>query len=195
MRNECDHGPEQAPSKYLDVYPKLAKERIVFISEDFTHELSTALTSMLLYYDHLDSNREITIFINSNGGEAAAFNSIYDVIKMIKAPVKTVCFGKAYSAGALLLSSGTKGMRFATKNSKVMIHGIQVVTPMTKGHHNTDSIYKYYDSVNNTLLKILSDNTGQPLDKVKIDCSKDYFLSAEEAYKYGIIDGILQTIS
>lgn len=194
MKIGCNHGSEPQISKYTDVYPKLAKERIIFISEDFTHELAVSLTSMLLYFDHLDKSREITLFINSDGGEVSAFNSIYDVIQMIQAPVKTICFGKAYSAGALLLSSGKKGMRFATKNSKIMIHGIQIGIPMTKGHHNTDNYYKYFNCINDTLLQILANNTGKSIDKVMADCNKDYFLSAEEAYEYGIIDGILQGI-
>jgi ATP-dependent Clp protease protease subunit len=179
-------------SKYMETYVRLAKDRVIFLSEDFTKEMSTAMSAMLLYYDNQNSEEDITIYINSHGGDVSALTNIYDVIQMIKSPVKTVCIGKAYSAGALLLCAGAKGKRYAFKHAKIMIHGIQCAFPIF-GYDvsNSKNYYSFLEESNKNIMKILSTHTGHTLEKVKSDCELDVWLDAKQAQEYGIIDHIL----
>jgi ATP-dependent Clp protease protease subunit len=183
------------PSKYFESYIKLAEDRIIFLNEDFTTEVSSALSAWLLYYDHLDPKEDITIFINSVGGDVAALTHIYDVMQMISAPVKTICLGKCYSAGAVLLATGAKGKRFIFKHAEVMIHGIQCIFPMV-GDTQVDS-ENYLDFIkqhNDMFIRLLSKHTGQTLEKLKEDCKTDMFFTAEQAVKYNLADSIVEEI-
>lgn len=182
--------------KYQSVYIALSSTRNVFLNEVFTKETSATLTALLLYYDNQSHTEDISIYINSVGGDASALTNIYDVIQMIEAPVQTICLSKAYSAGAFLLAAGTKGKRFIMPHAQVMIHGVQCVFPIIGEDHPTNSKH-YYDflvSSNDMVMKMLSKHTGQSLDKVKQDCSKDLFMNAKEALQYGIVDGIIDRI-
>lgn len=193
--NENEHSDPLSmfrPSKYFDTYVKLTTCRSIFITEDFSKEMAGAMTALLLHLDN-ESNEDIQIYIHSNGGDAAALTNIYDVLQIIKSPISTICLGKAYSAGAFLLAAGTKGKRLAMEHSEIMLHSIQCLFPLPSKEHPIDakSYYEFLKTVNNGVLDILVKHTGNTLEKIKEDCSKDFFLTAKEAKAYGIIDDIL----
>lgn len=180
-------------SKYYETYVKLTKDRAIFLTEDFSKEMSSALTALLFHYDHQNSEEDITIYIHSDGGDSAALTNIYDVMQMLKAPVSTVCLGKAYSAGAFLLAAGTKGKRCAMSHSEIMIHGIQCQFPAFGEEHPVSSknYFEFLNDMNDNIMKILAKHTGHTLEKVKLDCAKDLYLDPKQALAYGIIDEIL----
>jgi ATP-dependent Clp protease protease subunit len=196
MLNDHDHENDliRAPflSGYADTHVKLSKRRVVVISENFTDKMAADLSALLLYFDNEDHEEKIEMYIHSNGGAATGLTNIYDVMQMIQAPVKTVCLGKCYSAGAVLLAAGTKGERYALKNSSIMIHGIQSIFPIP-GHDITASknYFEYLEENNDNLMKILKAHTGHTLEKVKQDCEQDVWMTAKEALDYGIIDQIV----
>ena len=177
---------------YADTYVKLAKNRILFVSEDVSDTMAAQLSAMLLYFDNEDHDAPIEMYIHSNGGAVTGLSNIYDVMQMVSAPIKTICIGKCYSAGAVLLASGTKGERYAFKNASIMIHGIQFGFPIP-GHDMTSS-QSYYDFVstnNDNIMKMLAHHTGQPLEKLKKDCKEDVWMDAKQALEYGLIDQII----
>lgn len=185
-------GAFQIP-KYFDTFIKLSKDRMIFLNEDFSKETASSLTALLLYYDHEAPGEDITIYINSNGGDASALTNIYDILQMMTSPVKTICIGKAYSAGAFLLAAGTKGKRFIMPHAWVMIHGIQCMFPVLGEEHpiNSKNYFEFLINSNDSIMKMLAKHTGHSLEKVHTDCSKDYWMSAKEAVQYGIVDEIL----
>jgi ATP-dependent Clp protease protease subunit len=180
-------------SKYGDSYVKLAKNRVIFLSEDITKETASSLCSLLLYFDHQDEGKEINLLINSNGGDASALCAIYDIMQMISSPIKTVCLGKCYSAAAVLLATGSPGKRLALKNSQVMIHGLQCTFPVIgEGDNaNSENYFDFLTKSNTTVMKILSKHVGKPAKEIEKDCLRDYYLTAQQALQYGIIDKIL----
>lgn len=177
---------------YAESYVRLANDRIIFLSENVTKESAAELSAMLLYYDSQSHEDMIELYIHSNGGDASGLSNIYDVMQMISAPVKTVCIGKCYSAGAVLLAAGSKGHRYAFKHSKVMIHGIQAGFPIP-GHDVTNSknYFNFLDDNNDSIMKILAHHTGHTLEKLKQDCLRDVWLDAKQALEYGVIDHIV----
>jgi ATP-dependent Clp protease protease subunit len=177
---------------YAESYVKLANNRIIFLSENVTKESAAELSAMLLYYDSQSHDDMIELYIHSNGGDASGLSNIYDVMQMISAPVKTICIGKCYSAGAVLLAAGSKGHRYAFKNSKVMIHGIQAGFPIP-GHDVTNSknYLNFLEDNNDSIMKILAHHTGHTLEKVKQDCLRDVWLDAKQALEYGVVDHIV----
>lgn len=188
-----DHVESPHPSNlsYQETYIKLAKSRSIFLAEDVTKEVASSLSALLLYYDN-ESHDEITLYIHSNGGDASALASMYDVMQMIKSPVKTVCIGKAYSAGAVLLAAGSAGNRYALKNAKVMIHGIQCGFPIPGFDiTNSKNYYDFLEDHNDNIMKMLAHHTSFSLQKVKDDCKRDLFLDAKQALNYNIIDHII----
>lgn len=192
MKNHSIEQPEFQNYKYRDVYIELSRYRVIFLNEEITKELATAISSLLLYYDSI-SDQEITMYINTNGGDTAALFQMYDVMQMIDSPIKTICTGKAYSAGAVLLSAGTNGLRFCMKHSSIMIHGVQCAFPII-GESDVDgssNFYSFLDKHNNDLLKVLANHTGKEISKVKKDCERDFFMDAKTALNYGIVDGII----
>src|SRR5574338_445455 len=179
---------------YADTYVKLAKSRVLFVTEDVDDVMAAQLSAMLLYFDNEDNTQPIEMYIHSNGGAVTGLANIYDVMQMIAAPIKTICIGKCYSAAAVLLAAGTKGERYAFKNSSVMIHGIQFGFPIP-GHDMTTS-QSYYDFINannDNIMKMLAHHTGQTLEKVKTDCKEDVWLDAKQALEYGLIDHIIES--
>jgi ATP-dependent Clp protease, protease subunit len=193
-KNTFDHEPAKTSSLngFDPTYVKLTNNRILFMVENFTEQMATELSALLLYLDKQDPDKLIEIYIHSNGGSSAALVHIYDIIQMISAPIKTVCIGKCFSAGAVLLAVGAKGERYAFKNSKIMIHGIQSTFPIP-GHtvsHNQNFL-DFLKGENDKVMKILAHHSGQSLEKVKEDCSKDVWMSPEQALEYGIIDKIV----
>jgi ATP-dependent Clp protease, protease subunit len=177
--------------KYAESYSKLASDRIIFFNEPFTKKAAADLTALLLYYDNIN-NKDIIIYINSSGGDADGLIQIYDVINLIKSDVSTICLGKAYSAGGIILAAGTKGKRKCYANSEIMLHGIQFSFPILGDTSNASKdYYEYITYSNNLVMKILSNHIGISLEKITKDCARDMYFNAEEAKKYGIIDTII----
>ena len=179
-------------SKYPESYSSLSKDRIIFLTEEITIETASVFSALLLYYDYEDENEDITIYINTNGGDGSALSNIYDIMQLINPPIKTICIGKAYSAGAFLLAAGTKGKRFITKNSSVMIHGMQCEFPIqNEDQRNSKIYYEFLTSFNKNILQMLAKHTGKTYKQIHEDCKKDKFFNAKEAVEYGICDGII----
>ena len=177
---------------YGDYYVKLGtSNRTIFLNEGFTKATSNAMSALLLHYDN-QSNEEITVFINSNGGDVDSLSNIKTIMDMVHSPIKTVCFSKAYSAGAVILAAGTKGSRYICEHANVMIHGIIFPIGLPENGHHSDSeqYYKFLEKCNTNLLKILASCTGKPLDRIKQDCSRDFYMTAKEAIAYGMVDHI-----
>ena len=171
-----------------DIFSKLLKERIIFISGEIDENLANSVVAQLLYLDSLNHN-EISIYINSRGGEITSGLAIYDTMNYVKSDIKTICIGIAASMGAFLLMSGTKGKRMALSNSEIMIHeplgGINGKAREIK--IEADRIIK----IKNKLNKIISEKTNQDIKKVEKDTEIDYFMEPKEALEYGIIDKII----
>ncbi|MFI8496222.1 ATP-dependent Clp endopeptidase proteolytic subunit ClpP [Peribacillus butanolivorans] len=172
-----------------DIYSRLLKDRIIMIGEEITDHLANSVVAQLLFLAADDPDKEITIFINSPGGSTSAGFAIYDTMQYIKPDIRTVCTGMAASFGAMLLLAGTKGKRCALPNSEIMLH-----QPLggargqaTEIEISARRILKLKDHIN----QIISERTGQPIEKVAKDTDRDYFLSANEAKEYGIIDEII----
>lgn len=172
-----------------DIYSRLLKDRIIMIGDEINDQISNTVVAQLLFLAADDPEKDISIYINSPGGSTTAGFAILDTMKYIKPDVQTICIGLAASFGAMLLMAGTKGKRFALPNSEIMIH-----QPLggargqaTEIDISARRILKLKDQING----MIADITGQPLDKVKNDTDRDYFLSADEAKEYGIIDKVL----
>lgn len=176
-----------------DIYSRLLKERIIFLSEEVNDVSASLVVAQLLFLDAEDPGKDIHLYINSPGGSVTAGMAIYDTMKYIKSDVCTICIGMAASMGAFLLSSGKKGKRFALPNSTIMIHqplgGVQGQASDIKIH--TEYLLKIKEKLN----KILSENTGKPLEQVEKDTDRDNFLSATEAKEYGLIDEVMNSIN
>ena len=174
--------------RVYDIYSRLLKDRIIILSGEIDDNLANSIVAQLLYLDSVNHDT-IDLYINSPGGSITAGMAIYDTMNFIKSKVSTICVGMAASMAAFLLSSGNKNMRFILPNSEVMIHqplgGAQ--GQATEIKIAAERILKLKEKLND----ILSKNTGQPLDKIQNDTERDYFLSANEALKYGLVDKIL----
>ena len=173
-----------------DIYSRLLKERIIFLSEEVNDVSASLVVAQLLFLDAEDPGKDIHLYINSPGGSVTAGMAIYDTMKYIKSDVCTICIGMAASMGAFLLSSGKKGKRFALPNSTIMIHqplgGVQGQASDIKIH--TEYLLKIKEKLN----KILSENTGKPLEQVEKDTDRDNFMLASEAMEYGLIDKVME---
>lgn len=194
MNKNHEHMAMSVPSQtaYLETYIKLTKSRTIFLSEDVTKESAAQLSALLLYYDNKDHNEYINLYIHSNGGDSSGLANIYDVMQMIRAPIKTICIGKCYSAGAVILAAGTKGERYAFKSSKIMIHGIQFGFPLPgQDVINSKNYFNFAKENNDNIMKILANHTGHSLEKLKQDCSQDLWMNSKQALSYGIIDHII----
>jgi ATP-dependent Clp protease protease subunit len=172
-----------------DVYSRLLKERIIFLGDEVTDENAGLIVAQLLFLEAEDPSKDICLYINSRGGSVTAGLAIYDTMRYIKCDVSTICMGIAASMGAFLLAGGTKGKRFALKNAEVMIHqpsgGAQ--GPAADIKIAAEHVLKNKSRLN----KLLAGNTGKNIEKIEADTERDYFMSAEEAREYGIIDEII----
>ena len=172
-----------------DIYSRLLKDRIIFIGEQIDEHLASLVVAQLLFLEAEDPEKDICIYINSPGGSVTAGMAIYDTMQYIKPDVSTICIGMAASMGAFLLSSGTKGKRFALPNAEIMIHqplgGVNGQAEDIKIH--TEWILKTREKLN----KILAYNTGQPLERIDRDTDRDNFMGAEEAAAYGLVDKVI----
>lgn len=173
-----------------DIYSRLLKDRIIFLSGEVNTTMSDLIVAQLLFLEAEDPNKDIQLYINSPGGEVSAGFAIYDTMQYIKPDVSTICMGMAASMGAFILSSGAKGKRIALPNAEVMIHqpsgGAQ--GQASDIQINAEKILKIRHKLN----EILAKNTGQPLEKIERDTDRDYWLSAQEAVEYGIIDKVIE---
>ncbi len=171
-----------------DIYSRLLKDRIIFLADEVNDTTASLVIAQLLFLESEDPNKDISLYINSPGGSVSAGMGIYDTMQYIKCDVSTICVGMAASMGAFLLAGGTKGKRIALPNSEIMIHqplgGAQGQATDMKIH--ADHIIKTREKLN----KILSENTGKPLEVIERDTERDNFLSAEAALEYGLIDHI-----
>lgn len=173
-----------------DIYSRLLKERIIFLSGQIDDHQANVIVAQLLYLASEDSNKDINLYINSPGGVVSAGFAIYDTMKYIKPDVSTICIGQAASMGAFLLGAGEKGKRFALPNADIMIH-----QPLGGAQGQAEDIKIQAEKILSTrekLNKIIAENTGQPLEKVEKDTDRDYYMSAEEAVAYGIIDQVIE---
>lgn len=172
-----------------DIFSRLLKDRIIMLSGEVDDNTSNLVVAQLLFLESEDPDKDIYIYINSPGGSITAGMAIYDTMQYIKPDVSTICIGMAASMGAFLLSSGAKGKRFALPNSEIMIH--QPLGGFQGQATDIDIHAKRILKIKESLNKILSENTNQPLDKIKADVERDYFMSAEEAMNYGLVDKVI----
>ena len=174
-----------------DIYSRLLKDRIIMLTEDVNHVTASSIVAQLLFLESEDPDKEISFYINSPGGSITDGMAIVDTMRYIKCPISTICIGMAASMGAVLLACGDKGKRFATPNSEIMIHqplisgGLSGQATEIKIH--ADHILRTRSRLN----KLLSEQTGQDLETIEKDTERDNYMLAEEALKYGLIDGIL----
>ena len=172
-----------------DIYSRLLKERIIFLGEEVTDASASVIIAQLLFLEGEDPDKDIHLYINSPGGSVSAGLAIYDTMQYIKCDVSTICIGMAASMGAFLLSSGAKGKRYALPNAEVMIHqpsgGAQ--GQATEIKIVAEHILRTRSKLNN----ILAANTNQPLEVIERDTERDYYMSAEEAAGYGLIDTVI----
>lgn len=182
---------EQTPrgERSFDIYSRLLKERVVFIVGPIDDYMANLVVAQLLFLESENPDKDINIYINSPGGVVTAGMSIYDTMRFIKPDVSTTCIGQAASMGAFLLAAGTHGKRYALPNSRVMIHQ---PSGGAQGQASDIEIQaKEILYLRERLNRMLAEHTGQPLEKIARDVERDYFLSAEAAKEYGIIDDIL----
>jgi len=172
----------------FDIYSRLLKERIIFLGDAIEDNVANLIIAQLLFLESEDPEKDISLYINSPGGVVTSGLAIYDTMRYLRAPVSTICIGQAASMGAVLLAAGAKGKRYALPNARIMIHqgsgGFRGNTPdveiqMREMLHLTER-----------LMQILSEHSGQTFEKVKRDSERDYFMSAEDAKTYGIIDEV-----
>ena len=185
---------EQTPRGYeraYDIYSRLLKERIVFIGTPIDDMVANLIIAQMLFLQMEEANKEISVYINSPGGSVTSGLAIYDTMQFIKPDVSTYCIGQATSMGAILLAAGTRGKRFALPNSRIMIHqpwgGIQGAAEDISRH--AKEILKLRDEING----ILANHTGQSLERIQKDTDRDYFMSAQEAKAYGLVDEVIMT--
>ena len=172
-----------------DIYSRLLKDRIIIIGTPIEDNMANLLVAQLLYLQSDDPKKDIDIYINSPGGSVSAGMAIYDTMQILSCDIKTYCMGQAASMGAVLLAAGTKGKRFALPNSRIMIH--QPLGGMEGTASDIDIHAKEILRIKDNLNKILAGHTGQSLKKVAKDTDRDYFMSAEDAKKYGLVDHVL----
>ncbi len=179
-----------------DIYSRLLKDRIIFVGGyggAVTTDSANLIIAQLLYLEAEDPDKDINLYINSPGGMVTAGLAVYDTMQYIKSPITTICMGMAMSFGALLLAAGTKGRRYALPHSRVMIHqplihGEGLSGPVTDIHIETNELLGTKDK----LIEILANHTGQSKEKVRQDTERNYYMSAEEAKTYGIVDEVIQ---
>lgn len=183
---EKSHMGERA----YDIYSRLLKERIIFLGGPINDAVANVVIAQLLFLEHEDPKKDIQLYVNSPGGSVTAGLAIYDTMQYVKPDVSTICIGVAASMGAVLLAAGEKGKRFSLPNSEVLLHqvmggaeGQAVEIEITARH-----IIKIKDKLN----QILAKHTGQPLAKIEKDTDRDFYMTAEEAKEYGVIDKIIK---
>lgn len=180
----------QFGERAYDIYSRLLKERIIFLGAPINDVIANTIIAQMLFLESQDAKKDIKLYINSPGGSVTSGMAIYDTMQYVKCDVSTICLGVAASMGAFLLASGKKGKRFSLPNSEVLLHQVmggtegQAIDIKIRAEH----ILRVKDRVN----KILAKHTGQSINKIENDTDRDYFMTAEEAKKYGLIDKIIK---
>ncbi len=183
--------PGSTYERWIDIYTRLNQERIIFLGQEVTDSLANSIIAAMLYLDSEDQTKPIYMYINSPGGSVTAGMAIYDTMQHIKSEVVTICVGLAASMGAFLLASGSKGKRLALPNARIMIHQPLGGTGRRQASDieiEAREILRIRDSLNS----ILAQQTGQPVEKIEKDTDRDYFMSAQEAKEYGLIDNVIE---
>ncbi len=181
----------QYGERAYDIYSRLLKERIIFLGGQITDSLANSVIAQLLFLASKNPEKDIQLYLNTPGGSVTAGLAIYDTMQYVKSSISTVCVGLAGSMGATLLAAGAKGKRFALPNSEILLH--QVAGGATGAAIEIEITAKQIVKIKEKLNKILAKHTGQPLEKIERDTDRDFYLSAEEAKEYGIIDEVIKT--
>ncbi|MDP2966916.1 MAG: ATP-dependent Clp endopeptidase proteolytic subunit ClpP [bacterium] len=180
----------QYGERAYDIYSRLLKDRIIFLVGPITDPVANSIIAQMLFLASKDSHKDIQLYINTPGGSVTAGMAIYDTMQYVKPDISTVCFGLAASMGATLLAAGKKGKRFALPNSQILLHQVAggVIGEAVEIEITAKQIIKIKEKLN----KILAEHTGQPLEKIERDTDRDFYLSAEEAKEYGLIDQVIK---
>ncbi len=177
--------------RVYDIYSRLLEDRIIFLQGVITDYVANLVVAQMLFLESKDPEKDINLYINTPGGSTTAGLAIYDTMQYVRCDVRTICVGSAFSMGAVLLAAGTKGKRFSLPNARIMIHqpwgGVQGQAADIKIH--AEEILKMRDQLN----RILSEHTGQPLERIERDTDRDFFMSPEDAKNYHIIDEVIKT--
>ncbi len=182
--------PGEPFTQWINIYERLSLERIIFLSGEVTDGMANSIIARLLYMDSEDQNKDIYIYINSPGGSVTAGLAIYDTMQHVKSNIVTICVGLAASMGSFLLMAGTKGKRLALPHSRIMIHQ---PSGGTRGQATDIEIEaREILRIRRQLNQIYADRTGQSLEKIEKDMDRDFFMSAEEAREYGLIDKVIE---
>ena len=181
----------QYGERAYDIYSRLLKDRIIFLAGPIIDPVANSVIAQLLFLASKDPKKDIQLYVNTPGGSVTAGMAIYDTMQYVKPDISTVCIGLAASMGATLLAAGEKGKRFALPNSQVLLH--QVAGGVTGEAVEIEITAKQIIKIKEKLNNILAKHTGQPLEKVEKDTDRDFYLSAEEAKEYGIIDEVIKT--
>ena len=178
--------------KSFDIFSRLLRERIIFLGTEIDDDVANSIVAQMLLLDSENPEKDIMLYINSPGGSVTAGFAIYDTMQHIRADVQTICLGQAASMGAFLLSSGAKGKRMALPNSRIMIH-----QPLGGARGQATDIEleaKEILRMKDLLIGIMAENSGQDVEKVKADCERDHYLSAQESVEYGLIDKVVTSV-
>jgi len=173
-----------------DIYSRLLKDRIIFLGSAIDDYVSNLVVAQLLFLEAEDPDKDIQLYINSPGGSVSAGLAIYDTMQYVKCDVATICIGQAASMGAILLAGGTKGKRFSLPNSRIMIH--QPLGGAEGPAKDVEILAKELLRIKGKINEILSFHTGQPIEKIEKDTDRDFFMTADEALEYGIIDKVIR---
>ena len=174
-----------------DIYSRLLEDRIIFLTGEINDSVANTVVAQLIYLESKNPDKDISLYINSPGGSVSAGLAIFDTIRYIKCDVSTICIGLAASMGAFLLASGTKGKRYALPNSEIMIH-----QPLGGAQGQASDIEiqaRHIQRIKEKINNVLSEVTGQPIEKVQKDTDRDYYMTAEQAKEYGLVDEIFYT--
>jgi len=180
----------QYGERAYDIYSRLLKDRIIFLASPITDPVANSIIAQLLFLASKDPNKDIQLYINTPGGSVTAGMAIYDTMQYVKSDISTVCIGLAASMGATLLAAGKAGKRFALPNSQVLLH--QVAGGVTGEAVEIEITAKQIIKIKEKLNNILAKHTGQPLEKIEKDTDRDFYLSADEAKEYGLIDEVIK---
>uniref|UniRef100_B8HPM8 ATP-dependent Clp protease proteolytic subunit n=1 Tax=Cyanothece sp. (strain PCC 7425 / ATCC 29141) TaxID=395961 RepID=B8HPM8_CYAP4 len=182
--------PGEPYTQWIDIYNRLYRERIIFLGKEVDDEIANQIVAVMLYLDSEDPGKDIVLYINSPGGSVTAGMAIYDTMQHIKSDVVTICVGLAASMGSFLLTAGAPGKRLALPHSRIMIHQ---PSGGTRGQASDIEIEaREIIRIRHQLNQIYADRTGQPLEKIEKDIDRDYFMSAQEAKDYGLIDRVIE---
>ena len=176
----------------FDIYSLLLRERVIFLGTPVYDQMANAIIAQLLYLDREDHERPINLYINSPGGMVTSGLAIYDTMRLVTAPISTICVGMAASFAAVLLSAGTPGKRYALPNATILLHQVAIAGGVQGQASDIEIQARHTIRIEDKMRQIISLHTGQPYDKVARDTDRDYYMTADEAVDYGLIDGVME---